>query len=185
MRSLKSGADQQHHRQGNFADHQGASRPVTTAGDGMPCLAHGGLQILPRTLDNGTRPTTKPVKATMPSAKKKTPLSKPIAPSRGNPGGLKTTRARTPARAIPSPTIPPSPASSRLSVRSCRASLPRAAPSAARMANSARRCPLRASSRFVTLTQAITSTSNVAPAIAKAKPYRKASDHLKRVRECQ
>ena len=64
-----------------------------------------------------------------------------------------------PHRATASPRSAPSVDSSKLSVSSCRMTRPRAAPSATRIAISRRRTAARASSRFATFAQAISSTS--------------------------
>ena len=60
-------------------------------------------------------------------------------------------------------TAPPAPAISTLSATSIRASRPRLAPSATRIASSRRRPSTRASSRLPTLAQAMTSTSPTRP----------------------
>ncbi len=65
------------------------------------------------------------------------------------------------ARAIPS--APPASATIRLSVTTCRSSVPRPAPNAARTAYSRRRYAMRASARFATFAQAMASTSSVVP----------------------
>ena len=102
----------------------------------------------------------------MPSAKTNTGPATLMAPTRGRPGGLSATSARTPNSATTIPRAPPSAASSKLSVSSCRIIRVRPAPSAARIANSPRRCAPRASSRFVTFTHAIRSTRITAPRTA-------------------
>ena len=100
--------------------------------------------------------------------KANTVASRRIAPTRGSPGGLRATSARTPASATIIPTAPPISASSRLSVSTCRVSRPCPAPSAARIANSPRRCAPRASSRLVTFTHAMARTSVTAPSSARS-----------------
>ncbi len=62
-----------------------------------------------------------------------------------------------PAIATATPEIPPSRASTMLSVSCCRARRPRVAPSASRIASSRRRATERASSRFATFAHATTS----------------------------
>ena len=116
----------------------------------------------------GTSPTLIPIRVVTARAKRNIEPSMPIAFTLGNPGGLRATKARTPATAMPIPSTPPIMARSRLSVSSCRMSLPFAAPSAARMANSARRWAPRASRRLVTLTHAMSRTRNTAPSTASS-----------------
>ena len=81
-------------------------------------------------------------------------------------GSARRSRARRTAPTI-SPAAPPSIASRRLSVSSWRTMRVRPAPSAARIANSPWRCTPRASRRFITFTQAMTSTRITAPSTAK------------------
>ena len=57
------------------------------------------------------------------------------------------------------PTMPPAPASTRLSVNNCRANCPRPAPNAIRMAISFLRPAARASNKFATFAVAISNTS--------------------------
>jgi hypothetical protein len=63
------------------------------------------------------------------------------------------------------PSTPPTVASTSTSVRCCRITRRRLAPSAIRTATSRRRSDARATSRFETLTQAISSTPRPAPSI--------------------
>ncbi len=97
------------------------------------------------------------------SAKAKTAPFTAIALTRGSCAGLSASNSCTPILATPMPRHPPSAASKRLSVRSWRSNRVRGAPSAARMANSLRRCAPRASSRLVTFTQAMSNTKMTAP----------------------
>ena len=69
--------------------------------------------------------------------------------------GTSVSRNRIAGTASASPATAPSPASTRLSVRNCAASLPRPAPSAARTATSRPRAAPRDISRFARLTHAI------------------------------
>ena len=73
--------------------------------------------------------------------------------------GTSRSRNRIAGRASASPASVPNAASTRLSVRNCATSLPRPAPSAARTATSRPRAAPRDSSRFVRLTQAISSSA--------------------------
>ena len=77
--------------------------------------------------------------------------------------GLEATSARRPANPIAAPTAPPISASSTPSVRNCRSSRQRPAPSADRIANSFCRDSARASSRLARLAHAISSTNATAP----------------------
>jgi len=116
----------------------------------------------------GASPTAMPIRVAAASEKPNTVPSSRMAPARGSPGGLNAMSAPTPLCAMSNPNIAPSAASSRLSVRSWRASRARRAPSAARTANSPPRCAPRASSRFVTFTHAITISSSTAPSTASS-----------------
>ena len=73
------------------------------------------------------------------------------------------TRARLPHRATASPAIVPAVESAMLSVRSCRTSWPRVAPSDNRTANSRRLLTDCASSRFAMLAHAMVSTRPTMP----------------------
>jgi hypothetical protein len=68
---------------------------------------------------------------------------------------MKTTRSRVAQYAKPTPTTPPSPASTMLSTSTCRVSRYRLAPSASRVPNSGCLAAARASSKFDVLAQAI------------------------------
>ena len=70
-----------------------------------------------------------------------------------------------PHSATTTPAKPPSTARSTLSVKSCDKSRARLTPSASRIAISRRRLSARASSRFATLAQAMSSTINATPLI--------------------
>ena len=71
--------------------------------------------------------------------------------------GISATTARITRNASPMPTAPPTSASTRLSVRSCRAISTRDAPSAVRTVTSRCRAVPRARSRLATLAQAMSS----------------------------
>ena len=107
----------------------------------------------------GINPKASPISVVTPNAKANTVPSTAMESTRGSSGGLSAMSARTPSIATTMPSTPPNAARSMLSVSSCRISRPRPAPSAVRSANSPRRWTPRARSRFVTFTQAITSTS--------------------------
>src|SRR5215813_5862474 len=72
---------------------------------------------------------------------------------------VSATSALLPHMAKSTPTTPPRPASSTLSVNNCRINRPRPAPTASRTVISALREVARASNRLATLAQAISSTS--------------------------
>ena len=93
--------------------------------------------------------------------------------------GPRATRARVHQKATASPAVPPSRPSRRLSVRNCRTSRARPAPSADRTATSRVRDCARASSRFATLTQAISSTKVTAPSSTSS-----AGRTLRTIRSC-
>ena len=86
----------------------------------------------------------------------------PTACRRGRLDGLSCTSASTPQTATSRPSAPPTAASSTLSVSSCRTRRARPAPSARRIAISRWRTDERASSRFATFAQAISSTQPTA-----------------------
>ena len=114
----------------------------------------------------GINPTIKPISVVIPSVKPSTVVLTTMAFTRGRPGGLSATSARTPKSANKMPVAPPSRASNKLSISTCRTIRVRVAPSAARTANSPRRCAPRASSRLVTLMLAIPRRSVTAPRTA-------------------
>ena len=110
----------------------------------------------------GARPNSTPVSSETASVNastrqfrlRSTPLGKiPVSLS------VNARSARLPQKAKSTPTAPPSAASSTLSVNSCRIRRQRPAPTASRTLISALRKAARASSRFATLAQAISSTS--------------------------
>ena len=78
---------------------------------------------------------------------------------RGTPSGASRISTGSDHHAIARPAMPPSAASTRLSVSTCLTMRPRPAPIAARIASSRERAASRASSRLATLPQAISSTS--------------------------
>ena len=91
------------------------------------------------------------------------------------PGGISAGAARRIAAPTPMPSIPPSTASTRLSVSSCLMMRPRAAPSADRTAISRVRAAARASSRLATFAQHRSSTKPTTPSrnidvVAKSLP---------------
>ncbi len=88
-------------------------------------------------------------------------------------GALATSRSpatRTAHAAPASPSAPPIAASTRLSINSCRTSRPRLAPNASRTEISRPRVVARASSRFATFAQAMSSTSPTTPNNAAVPP---------------
>ena len=78
----------------------------------------------------------------------------------------------------PRPSTPPAVASTTLSTRNCRDSLARDAPSADRTATSRCRTVPRASSRFATFVQAMSSTKPTAPSSNQSVEMRFASRKL-------
>ena len=82
---------------------------------------------------------------------------------RGIDVGPSSTSARTKQKATPAPAAPPSIPRTRLSVSNCAISWRRLAPRAARTATSRPRACPRASSRFATFAQAMSSTSVTEP----------------------
>ncbi len=85
-------------------------------------------------------------------------------------GGIEATIAFINTHAKPIPSTPPTDASARLSIRNCVNICRREAPTEARTATSLCRAAPRASSRFATLAQAISSTKPTAPS-SSGKPF--------------
>src|ERR1035441_5102740 len=111
-------------------------------------------------LQAGARPKIRPVSSETPMVKKRTRssgrASSATEPARSP---TKATSSCTPYTASRLPSNPPAMESIRLSVRNCRTMRARPAPSARRTPISFCRAVARASSRFATLAQAMTSTS--------------------------
>ena len=103
-----------------------------------------------------------PVTSDRPAVNASTVPFTPTPCSRGRLAGLSCTSASTPHTATSSPSAPPTAASSTLSVSSCRTRRARPAPSARRIAISRCRTDERASSRFATFAQAMSSTQPTA-----------------------
>ena len=117
----------------------------------------------------GAAPNSRPAATDRPAANASTTPSRATSARPGTFRGTRDGAARTIPAATATPAAPPAAPRSTLSVSSCRATRPRPAPSAPRMASSRRRAMPRARSRPVTLAQAISSTSPVAaPTIASA-----------------
>ena len=105
----------------------------------------------------------------MPMVNTSTHRSKRICSTRGTvPGGASATNPGTPQSAIKIPAAPPASATKVLSVSNCRTSRQRPAPKAVRTAISCCRPAARASNRFATLAQAMSSTNATAPAKIKS-----------------
>ena len=111
----------------------------------------------------GTSPTSRPDATAIAAVKARTGRSRPIWSARGTVAGISCRSTRTPAHARPSPTPAPDTASSPLSTSDCRTSARRPAPRAARIEKSRAVRADRASMRFDTLAQAMSSTSPTAP----------------------
>ena len=113
----------------------------------------------------GASPARMPAATVIPAANSVTRQSSDSAiPSGSVPGGSNAGAERSTAAPSASPAVPPTAASSRLSVSSCRKSCRRLAPSAARTASSRVRPTPRASSRFATFAHAMSSTNPTTPA---------------------
>ena len=110
----------------------------------------------------GARPNSTPLRSDASAVKANTPRSILISFSRGRFPGSSAGSASTPHCASSRPKAPPSAASTRLSVRSCRTRHQREAPSAARTAISFSRVAARDRSRLATLAIAISSTNPTA-----------------------
>ena len=101
-------------------------------------------------LSAGARPKTIAANSESASVKSSTRPSREISSTRGNVPGKVLSAALAPQKANRSPSVPPTPASKTLSVRSWRTTRTWPAPSAARTANSRERPMERASRRFAT-----------------------------------
>ncbi len=97
-----------------------------------------------------------------------TVTTEPFSPTRGRPAVFTASSARIPAVPRSRPSAPPANDSMRLSVSSCRMMRPRPAPMAARTAISRLRVVARASSRFATFAQAMSSTKLTAPSSSQS-----------------
>ena len=106
----------------------------------------------------GSHPATSAHSTVRPIATASAPTSMWISSARANPGGFRVTSIRTRAAASPTPSAPPTTASSVLSASEIDIRCRRPAPSAARTAESAERARPRASNRLAKLTQAISAT---------------------------
>ncbi len=111
----------------------------------------------------GARPNANPVSSAASSVASTAPASSDSSAYGGSVGSASFRSVRSPSSARRSPTAAPDRARSPLSVRSCRTSLPRFAPSATRTASSFRRESVRDSRAPARLAQVIRSTS---PALA-------------------
>ena len=164
-------ADQQHHRQRDLADHQHGARlvlPEARAG-ASAALFQSGAQIGPRALQRGNQAEEDARSRSRDQNREgqHAPIDAPPArlPARRAAGWRYSRSAARGFRRCRAPSRPRAPASesSTLSVSSCRMMRPRPAPMAARIAISRRRPTARASSRFATFAQAISSTKLTAP----------------------
>ncbi len=129
----------------------------------------------------GAKPKRNVVASVSTAAKASMPASIPIGASAGRPTVARDARTRMPAQASPRPSAAPAAASTRLSVRSWRVSLPCPAPIEARTAISRCRPSARESSRFATLAQAMSIRNPTAPKTrtrARRAPPRTSSSTL-------
>ena len=117
----------------------------------------------------GTSPNTRAVSTATPSVNARTGVFSWITASAGIIScGISATRNLSPPHASSVPTAAPPVASIRLSTRSCRTNLLRLPPSAERMANSFSRVVARASSKFATFPQPISSSNPTAAKTIKS-----------------
>ena len=114
-------------------------------------------------LSAGASPDTIPASSERETVKIRTRVSRCISAARGKVVGNIARAALVPQLATTNPSPPPVIASSRLSIRDCRSSRHRPAPSAARIVNSRIRPVERTSNRLLTFTQAISKTKPTAP----------------------
>ncbi len=116
------------------------------------------------TCSTGARPKSRPVTSATASPKARTRPSTATSAARGTDGGAKRWKSATEPQASAAPRAPAARAVTRLSVRSCRTTRARPAPSAARTAISRPRSVARISERLATLAHA---TSRSRPTAAR------------------
>ena len=165
----QSGADQQHERERHLGDDQrAAGAPMAAGGARVSSAARPLADRRATRAAQGSAPTRMPMTLVITRPNTKTEASTRIAPTARQPrraegdqradAGLRDEHAERAADQREQQALGEHLAVSR----------ERPAPSAARIANSPRRCAPRASSRFVTLTHAIASTRSTAPSTASS-----------------
>ena len=159
----QSRADQQHQGNGDLGDYEDAARLLVAAGGTLRACLQRGMRIAVRGVDRRNQSDRHADERGDSHREGEYRTVHRDRADRGSCAGLSASNTCTPIFATTIPRHPPRAASKRLSVRSWRSNRVRGAPSAARMANSLRRCAPRASSRLVTLTQAMINTKMTAP----------------------
>src|ERR1041384_7110937 len=171
-------------RQRAGALEQGPPPPTATTGDGAtapptrllrtrprrrpspdpPVPSRSALARLKSVFRNaGTSPKRTPVSAASPAVMATVVASRRRGMYHGRPPGTRSPNNRTPAAASATPSRPPAPASTRLSVSSWRTRRPRPAPIATRTPISRWRAAPRVSIRLATLAQTISSRNPTPP----------------------
>ena len=156
------GAYQQHDRDRDLGHHQRPPHPQARARDRAGAFAQSRRRIATQHLKGRRHAEEKPARDRECQANASTPPSIWISRRRGRSSGAMASRVSSAKRARSSPRAPPTSASTRLSVRSCRRRRERPAPIAVRSAISRSRVEARASRRLATLAQAISSTKATA-----------------------
>ena len=129
----------------------------------------------------GSTPASRPEMRHTPAVNNMIGRLKTIDPSGRTAAGICVASSRAPHQAMSTPSAPPAQASTVASTITCRISLARPAPIAARSAISRRRPAARARSRFVTLMQAISRMKATAAIRTSSVPAHRL-DHFRRER---
>ncbi len=124
----------------------------------------------------GNAPKSSATSTTSPVAKRSVVPSTATWSRRGTSAGARARIRSTPKTDNPTPATPPTVARTRLSTRTCRASRPLDAPSAARTATSPVRVWARTRSRLATLAQTMSRTSPTAPRRIQRPAFTSATD---------
>ncbi len=145
-----------------------AQPPRTPRAEPFPPWRRPSARSTRDTCHAGARPNTRLAASEMASANINAAGSTVTSLRRGRSSGASASSALTPQRAMITPPVPASSASTTLSVSICRISRTRPAPTAARTTSSRPRAVARASSRFATLAHAINSTNPTAASNTKS-----------------
>ena len=139
-----------------------AQPPRAPSAEPLPPWRSPSARSTRETCHAGARPKTRLAANEIASANNNVAGSTVTSVSRGRSAGASATSALTPQRAMITPPVPASSASTTLSVSICRIRRRRPAPTAARTTSSRPRAAARASSRLATLAQAISNTNATA-----------------------
>ncbi len=146
-------------------------RPMRRLVDPRPSSFSNGSTSPRDARSAGTRPATSAASTVTAVTKSRTvPSMRMSSQKGGDVSAMLRVKIRTPACAMATPSPAPVTASTNTSTSVLRITWPRDAPRAVRTATSRVRSAARASTRFATLTQAMTSTSSTAASIALRRP---------------